>query len=414
MDAARNGWCGQGRVHRLGGSWHYSMEGPTRTTAPPRTTRKEVWMVTATVSMRQLALRTSTSALLLMGLCVWPGSANSQEVRRDWLAEPILSATITDRQGDLFGDPWWLIGDPGGGFIIAEAATIHAFNVDGTRRWSAGRPGQGPGEFSVIEDVKVAPDGRVLTLDREQPRVTVFDRATGEFVATVLLRREVAMTRRILPAQGALARVEVGLPGEEGTTWWTVSEKGEIVDEARGPSSCSQSLTCESRVASDLGWSGVQAYRWSSQLVFHDSDGTTRVVEGIDSIPSPQTVSYTLDASRIEGIRALRATRVDPEAPEVVKSAATDGSQAVLLMMTGDSEDRRRISTAWQMAHTWGRGGFRRVSGPSHSCRTGALPHCARCCFPRSRSGSFHDAHSVLLQGASIAVGIARRFSRMR
>lgn len=210
------------------------------------------------------------SLLLLIGLCVWPGHADSQEVRRRWLAEPILSVTIADREGDLFGDPWRLISDPGGGFLIAEAATIHAFHVDGTKRWSVGRSGQGPGEFRVIEDVKVAPDGRVLALDREQPRVTVFDGATGEFVATVLLRREVARTRRIIPARGALARVEVHLPQEEGTTWWTVSEKGEIVDEVRGPSACSQDLTCESSSASDSGWGSVQAYRWSSQMVFHE------------------------------------------------------------------------------------------------------------------------------------------------
>ena len=301
-----------------------------------------------TVLIRQLAWR--TSLLFLSGLCLWPGPADSQEVRRRWLAEPILSATIADREGDLFGDPWRLISDPGGGFLIAEAATIHAFSVDGTKRWSAGRTGQGPGEFRVIEDVRVAPDGRVLALDREQPRVTVFDGITGELVATVLLRREVARTRRILPARGALARVEVHLPQEEGTTWWTVSEKGEIVDEAHGPSSCSQDLTCESSAASDPGWGGVQAYRWSSQLVFHDTDGSTRVAEGVDSVPFPRVVSYALDATGLEGIRSLRATRVDPKAPEIARSVATDGSQAVVLVMTGDAEDQRRILDFYRVA----------------------------------------------------------------
>ena len=290
------------------------------------------------------------SLLLLIGLCVWPGHADSQEVRRRWLADPILSATITDREGDLFGDPWRLISDPGGGFLIAEAATLHAFHVDGTKRWSVGRSGQGPGEFRVIEDVKVAPDGRVLALDREQPRVTVFDGATGEFVATVLLRREVARTRRIIPAHGALARVEVHLPQEEGTTWWTVSEKGEIVDETRGPSACSQDLTCESSSASDSGWGSVQAYRWSSQIVFHDGDGSTRVVEGVDSIPFPRVASYSLDATELEGIRSLRATRIDPKAPEVGRSVATDGSQAVVLVMTGDAKDPRRVLDFYRVA----------------------------------------------------------------
>ena len=283
--------------------------------------------------------------LLLTGLSLWPRTADAQEVQRRWLAEPILSATITDRNGDLFGDPWTLISDPGGGFLIAEAATIRAFHVDGTRRWTAGRSGQGPGEFTVIEDVKVTPDGRVLALDREQPRVTVFDAASGEFVATVLLRREVARTRRTLPARDALARVEVSLPAKEGTTWWTVSDQGRVVDETRGPTSCEHNLTCVSYIAGDGSWGGVQAFRWSSRLVFHDGEGSMRVVEGIDSIPFPQTVTQSLDpqALGLEGFRSLRATKVDPEAPEVVRAVAAGGSQAVVLVKTGDEEGYARV-----------------------------------------------------------------------
>ncbi len=281
----------------------------------------------------------------MIGLCLWPGLADSQEIRRRWLAEPVLSAAITDQDGDLFGDPWRLISDPGGGFLIAEASTIRAFNADGTLRWTAGRSGRGPGEFTIIEDVKVTPDGRVLALDREQPRVTVFDAASGEFVATDLLRREVARTRRILPAPGALARVEVSLPGNEGTTWWTVSEQGRIVDEMPGPAPCSHNLTCESYIAGDAHWGGVQVYRWSSRMVFHDGEGSARVLEGIDSIPFPGTVTESLDpkALGLEGIRSLRATKVDPAAPEVVRAVATDGSQAVVLVRTGDDEGRSRV-----------------------------------------------------------------------
>ena len=295
------------------------------------------------ISIRQSP--TGTSLLLLTGLCLWPAPADSQEVRRRWLAEPILSATIVDREGDLFGDPWWLVSDPGGGFLIVEATTIRAFDVDGTQRWSAGRSGQGPGEFTVIEDVRVTPDGQVLALDREQPRVTVFDGASGEFVATVLLRREVARTRRILPARDALARIEVTLPGDEGTIWWTVSEQGRIVDETPGPTSCSHNLTCFSYTAGDGRWGGVQAFRWSSGIVFHDGAGSARVVEGIDSISFPQTVSQNLDPKGmgLEGFKSLRATRVDPKAPEVVRAVAADDSHAIVLVMTGDDEGRPRV-----------------------------------------------------------------------
>lgn len=286
-----------------------------------------------------------TSLLLLIGLSLWPQPADAQEVRRRWLAEPILSATITDQDGDLFGDPWSLVSDPGGGFLIVEAATIRAFHVDGARRWSVGRSGQGPGEFTVIEDVKVTPDGRVVALDREQPRVTAFDAESGEFIATVLLRREVARTRRILPAPDALARVEVNLPAREGTTWWTVSDRGRIVDETHGLTSCQHNLTCESYIAGDGSWGGVQVFRWSSRIVFHDGDGSAQVVEGIDSIPFPKTVTESLDpqAMGLVGFRSIRATKVDPEAPEVAGAVATDGSRAIVLVKTGDEEGHARV-----------------------------------------------------------------------
>lgn len=286
-----------------------------------------------------------TSLLLLIGLSLWPRPADSQEVQRRWLAEPILSATITDQNGDLFGDPRTLISDPGGGFLIVEAATIRAFHVDGARRWSVGRSGQGPGEFTVIEDVKVTPDGQVVALDREQPRVTVFDAESGEFVATFLLRREVARTRRILPAPDALARVEVNLPAKEGATWWTVSDRGRIVDETPGLTSCRHNLTCESYIAGDGSWGGVQVFRWSSRIVFHDGDGSARVVEGIDSIPFPKTVTESLDpqAMGLVGFRSLRATKVDPEAPEVASAVAADGSRAIVLVKTADDEGRARV-----------------------------------------------------------------------
>ena len=286
-----------------------------------------------------------TGPLLLTSLCLWSAPADSQEVRRRWSAEPILTATLTDREGDLFGDPWRLISDPRGGFLIAEAATVHAFDVDGTKRWSAGRSGQGPGEFGVMVDVKVTPDGRVLVLDRNQPRVTVFDGASGELVTTFRLRREVTTTRHILPARDAFARVEVNLPGRKGTTWWTVSERGDILDEAPGAVPCSHNLTCESHIAGDGRWGGVQVYRWASQMVFHGGEGSARVAEGIDSIPFPQTVSYALNpkAMGLEGFKSLRATRVDPKALEAVRSVASDGSQAVVLVMTGNEEERLTI-----------------------------------------------------------------------
>lgn len=117
------------------------------------------------------------------------------------------------------------------------------------------------------------------------------------------------------------------------------------MDEKPGPTRCSHNLTCESYIAGDSRWGGVQVYRWSSRMVFHDGEGSARVLEGIDSISFAKTVSESLDpeALGVEGIRSLRATKVDPAAPEVVRAVAADGSHAVVLVMTGDDEGKSRI-----------------------------------------------------------------------
>jgi peptidylglycine monooxygenase len=60
-------------------------------------------------------------------------------------------------------------------------STVHVFSPGGELKRTWGRPGSGPGEFSVPHAVRIHPDGRVLVTDRENHRVQVFS-PDGEYL----------------------------------------------------------------------------------------------------------------------------------------------------------------------------------------------------------------------------------------
>ncbi len=291
----------------------------------------------------------------MCGLCILPDAASSQDDQRRWFLPPALTATFTDRTGDLYGDPWYLVADPRGGFLVSEATTVHAFWADGEHRWSAGREGEGPGEFLGIQDLDVTPDGQVLVVDQLQPRLTVFDASSGALTATVPLPRgalvreqyevDALLGLQVLPALGTTARVAMDIP-EGPQPWWTLSKQGDPVEGIKLPVSCTYRLTCEMRAVGDGNWGAVVAFRWSSTVAMLNPDGSVRAMfEGVDAITFPEVVSYEMDPEGfdIEGIKALRVTRVDPKAPEATRSIATDESRLMVLAMTGGTEYRRRI-----------------------------------------------------------------------
>lgn len=61
--------------------------------------------------------------------------------------------------------------------------TIRAFDRSGQYLGQIGRHGQGPGEYSRIDSVKVLPEGALVVLDRENGRVSRFQ-SSGEFVSS--------------------------------------------------------------------------------------------------------------------------------------------------------------------------------------------------------------------------------------
>ena len=93
---------------------------------------------------------------------------------------------------------------PDGRIVVADGGTgtIRMFGADGSLLWSAGRAGDGPGEYRLIEDVGVGPGDSIWVFDFGLRRFTIltFD---GEAVRTVPLGGE-------LSAVGAVGRLPDG------------------------------------------------------------------------------------------------------------------------------------------------------------------------------------------------------------
>ncbi|MEE3286793.1 MAG: peptidyl-alpha-hydroxyglycine alpha-amidating lyase family protein [Pseudomonadota bacterium] len=77
-----------------------------------------------------------------------------------------------------FNHPTDIAQAPNGDYYVSDGygnSQVHCFDADGTFRFSWGRPGDGPGEFTTPHAVWVDPAERVLVADRENNRVQLFD-----------------------------------------------------------------------------------------------------------------------------------------------------------------------------------------------------------------------------------------------
>ncbi|MHB8991512.1 MAG: peptidyl-alpha-hydroxyglycine alpha-amidating lyase family protein [Chloroflexota bacterium] len=89
--------------------------------------------------------------------------------------------TIT-HGGPPFNRPTNVAVAPNGELYVSDGyanARVHRFTADGRLIQSWGEPGTGPGQFHLVHDVWVTPDGRVLVADRENDRIQIFDLEGG-------------------------------------------------------------------------------------------------------------------------------------------------------------------------------------------------------------------------------------------
>ena len=92
---------------------------------------------------------------------------------------PLAEASRIELE-ELPGDP--IVGidyvgrRPGGGYLVADrfAGHVRLFDEAGRQTRVVGRPGQGPGELDEPGAAVEFPDGRVIVLQRANPRLTIF------------------------------------------------------------------------------------------------------------------------------------------------------------------------------------------------------------------------------------------------
>lgn len=91
---------------------------------------------------------------------------------------PIFTIGKRDVPNAPFNHPTNLAEGPDGFLYVSDGygnTNVHKFSASGEHVRTWGRPGSGPGEFSVPHGICVTADNRVLVGDRENGRVQIFD-----------------------------------------------------------------------------------------------------------------------------------------------------------------------------------------------------------------------------------------------
>jgi hypothetical protein len=97
------------------------------------------------------------------------------KLEREWGTRDMPGATF---YGEPFNQPTGVAFGPSGCMYVSDGYgnfKVQKFAPDGSFLKSWGKPGTGPGEFSLVHNLDVGPDERVYVCDREGRRVQIFD-----------------------------------------------------------------------------------------------------------------------------------------------------------------------------------------------------------------------------------------------
>lgn len=106
--------------------------------------------------------------------------------RRTVVFEEELTIRSEDEEGNvLLYRPAWHLVDSKGDIYVCDLQDMEIKVFDPEGRWvrSIGRKGEGPGEFQNIGEIALLPDDRLLVLDWEAHRVSLFDQE-GRFLSS--------------------------------------------------------------------------------------------------------------------------------------------------------------------------------------------------------------------------------------
>ncbi len=76
---------------------------------------------------------------------------------------------------------------------------VPLYSESGERLWTAGRAGQGPGEFDNVRDLRSADGGRLLVYDVGNGKVTALDVFSGELLSELRLPESVGVAESMVP-----------------------------------------------------------------------------------------------------------------------------------------------------------------------------------------------------------------------
>lgn len=269
-----------------------------------------------------------TRLILVTALAAGPLVAQE----RHWLPDPVLSDVFEDVEGDLFGDPLAIKAAPDGGFLVVDWGeySIRTFSPDGEPRWRFGRSGEGPGEFSRFLDVEYDSAGRVLVLG-ERRRLTVLD-SDGSLLETT--RTPEVRLAEIMPSTWSPGSYALMPRDTKEGLWMAVSSTGRVkrLGGKLRLGAVPPGLPSEAWATPLPDGGAAVVYRWSSRMVLLDSHGRVKaLVDGIESIPFPEVLTYTPNQDLGDGMTLRRLRRVDPEAPRASRAVAAEGSRIHVL-----------------------------------------------------------------------------------
>jgi hypothetical protein len=113
----------------------------------------------------------------------WIGPHDGVPSDTGYDGENFLGKTVT-HGGPPYNRPTNVIQDNGGDLFVSDGygnSRVHHFDKHGELLKSWGEPGTGPGEFQLVHDLAMHPDGRLFVADSTNDRIQIFNR-DGEFL----------------------------------------------------------------------------------------------------------------------------------------------------------------------------------------------------------------------------------------